>query len=165
MEQRVWLLPQQNGLVSRTNWKISTLNWNQSFALCSGYYYNIAICDFDPAEDNYEDFCNLASTRSKKHSHLKTANRDYEVNDDNISVNFREALHVGQMPFPNPGDVYFSMINVFMETQMHDIEFVLNAGYKTLIYDGNFDIICNHSGILDMIADMQWDGKADYDKV
>merc|ERR1712004_689490 len=77
--------------------------------------YNIAICDFDPAEDNYEDFCDLASTR--------------------------EALHVGQMPFPNPGDVYFSMIN-----------------------DGNFDIICNHSGILDMIADMQWDGKADYDK-
>ena len=72
---------------------------------------------------------------------------------------------MGQMPFPNPGDVYFSMINVFMETQMHDIEFVLNAGYKTLIYDGNFDIICNHSGILDMIADMQWDGKADYDKV
>ena len=31
--------------------------------LYSGYYYNIAICDFDPAEDNYEDFCNLASTR------------------------------------------------------------------------------------------------------
>ena len=79
--------------------------------------------------------------------------------------NPREALHVGQMPFPNPGDVYFSMINVFMESQMHDIEFILNAGYKSLIYDGNFDIICNHSGILDMIADMQWDGKADYDKV
>jgi len=118
-------------------------SWNNEFGyfltkMDCGYYYNIAICDFDPAEDNYEDFCNLASTR--------------------------EALHVGQMPFPNPGDVYFSMINVFMESQMHDIEFVLNAGYKTLIYDGNFDIICNHSGILDMIADMQWDGKADYDK-
>ena len=102
----------------------------------------------------------------KKHSYLKAANRHYEVNyDKRSSFNPREALHVGQMPFPNPGDVYFSMINVFMETQMHDIEFVLNAGYKTLIYDGNFDIICNHSGILDMIADMQWDGKADYDKV
>ena len=48
---------------------------------------------------------------------------------------------------------------------MEDIAFILNAGYKTLIYDGNFDIICNHSGVLDMIADMQWDGKADYDKV
>merc|ERR1712130_398221 len=53
---------------------------------------------------------------------------------------------------------------LFVESQMHDIEFILNAGYKTLIYDGNFDIICNHSGVLDMIADMQWDGKADYDK-
>merc|ERR1712223_1316594 len=87
-------------------------SWNNEFGyfltkMDCGYYYNIAICDFDPAEDNYEDFCNLASTR--------------------------EALHVGQMPFPNPGDVYFY-------------------------------IICNHSGILDMIADMQWDGKADYDK-
>jgi len=118
-------------------------SWNNEFGyfltkMDCGYYYNIAICDFDPAEDNYEDFCNLPSTR--------------------------EALHVGQMPFPNPGDVYFSMINVFMESQMDDIAFILNAGYKTLIYDGNFDIICNHSGVLDMIADMQWDGKADYDK-
>merc|ERR1739840_67139 len=105
-------------------------SWNNEFGyfltkMDCGYYYNIAICDFDPAEDNYEDFCNLPSTR--------------------------EALHVGQMPFPNPGDVYFSMINVFMESQMEDIEFILNAGYKTLIYDGNFDIICNHSGVLDMM--------------
>jgi len=118
-------------------------SWNQEFGyflnkMGCPYYYNIAICNFDPAEDNYEDFCNWPSTR--------------------------EALHVGTLPFPNPGDVYFSMINVFMETGMHDIEFVLNAGYKTLIYDGNFDIICNHSGILDMIADMEWDAKADYDK-
>merc|ERR1712055_915491 len=100
-------------------------SWNNEFGyflnkMDCGYYYNIAICDFDPAEDNYEDFCNLPSTR--------------------------EALHVGQMPFPNPGDVYFSMINVFMESQMHDIEFILNAGYKTLIYDGNFDII---NGVVD----------------
>merc|ERR1712203_1284317 len=97
-------------------------SWNNEFGyfltkMDCGYYYNIAICDFDPAEDNYEDFCNL----------------------------------------PNPGDVYFSMINVFMESQMEDIASILNAGYKTLIYDGNFDIICNHSGVLDMIADMQWD--------
>ena len=24
-----------------------------------GHYYNIAICDFDRAEDNYEEFCNM----------------------------------------------------------------------------------------------------------
>ena len=55
-----------------------------------GHYYNIAICDFDRAEDNYEEFCNMESTR--------------------------EALHRGNLPFPDPGTVYFSMINVFMET-------------------------------------------------
>jgi len=118
-------------------------SWNNEFGyflnkMDCGYYYNIAICDFDPAEDNYEEFCNMESTR--------------------------EALHVGNLPFPDPGNVYFSMINVFMETGMHDIEFCLDNGYHTLIYNGNFDIICDHSGILDMIADMQWEGKADYDK-
>jgi len=103
-----------------------------------GYYYNIAQCDPDPTEDNYEDFCNWPSTR--------------------------DAPHVGSLSFPNEGDVYWSMINVFMETGMHDVEYCLDNDIRTLIYDGNFDIICNHSGILDMIADMQWKGKSDYDK-
>jgi len=102
------------------------------------YYYNIAECPYIPSEDNYEDFCNLESTR--------------------------EAIHVGNLPFPSGGNVYYSMINVFMETGMHDIEFILDQGIRTLIYDGNFDIICNHSGILDMLADMQWTGKEAYEK-
>merc|ERR1712123_486973 len=82
-----------------------------------GYYYNIALCDFDPAEDNYEEFLNMESSR--------------------------QALHVGNLDFPNQGDVYFSMIQVF-------------------IYDGNFDIICNHSGVLDMINDLKWSGSNAY---
>ena len=61
-----------------------------------------------------------------------------------MSSSPREALHVGNLPFPDPGNVYFSMINVFMETGMHDIEFCLDNGYHTLIYNGNFDIICDH---------------------
>ena len=71
---------------------------------------------------------------------------------------------MGNLPFPDPDNVYFSMINVFMETGMHNIEFCLDNRYHTLIYNGNFDIICNHSAILDMNADMQWEGNADYDK-
>merc|ERR1712121_570220 len=111
------------------------LSWNNEFGtmldyMGCPYYYNIEICEFDPTEDNYEDFCNLESTR--------------------------EAIHVGNLEFPNSGDVYGAMLNVMMETQMHDIEF--------LIYNGNFDIICNHSGALDMLADMQWIGKSDYEK-
>jgi len=117
-------------------------SWNTEFSyflnkMDCGYYYNIALCDFDPVEDNYEDFLNLQSTR--------------------------KAIHVGSLPFPNEGDVYWSMINVFMESGIADIEYCLDAGFHTLIYDGNFDIICNHSGVLDMIADMEWKGKSSYD--
>ena len=41
----------------------------------------------------------------------------------------REALHVGNLPFPDPCNVYFSMINVFMETGMQNIEFCLDNEY------------------------------------
>ena len=74
---------------------------------------------------------------------------------------FRRALHVGNLEFPNSGDVYFSMINDFMNDGRDDIMFCLE-NYRTLIYDGNFDIICDHSGVLDMINDLtSWSG---YDK-
>ena len=29
---------------------------------------------------------------------------------------------------------------------------------RTLLYNGNFDIICNHNGITDMIQDLHWSG-------
>ena len=82
--------------------------WNNEFGyflnkMDCGFYYNIAIGDVDPAEDSYEEFCNMESTR--------------------------EALHVGNLPFPDPCNVYFSMINVFMEMGMHDIEFCLDHKY------------------------------------
>ena len=55
------------------------------------------------------------------------------------------------------------MINVFMDDDREDIELCLK-NYKTLIYDGNLDIICNHSGVLDMIADLSWSGADAYSR-
>ena len=60
VEQWIWLLPHQDGLVRIDQKRKKD---PQKSIFLSGYYYNIAICDFDPAEDNYEDFCNLPSTR------------------------------------------------------------------------------------------------------
>ena len=37
-----------------------------------------------------------------------------------------------------------------------------NDEFRTLIYNGNFDIICDHSGILDMINDLNWSGLDKY---
>jgi len=117
--------------------------WSNEFGYFLGrmgcdYYYEIRICDPDPTEGNFAEFSNWESTR--------------------------EAIHVGNLEFHGSYDVYMSMNNVFMETGMHDVEYCLENGIQTLIYDGNFDIICNHSGILDMIADMEWSGKSAYDK-
>jgi len=116
------------------------MSWNIEFGTMLDYagcpyYYNIQLCELDPVEDNYEEFCNWDSTR--------------------------QALHVGNLEFPNSGDVYFSMINVFMDDGIEDIEFCLE-NYRTLIYNGNFDIICDHSGILDMINDLNWSGLEKY---
>jgi vitellogenic carboxypeptidase-like protein len=53
------------------------------------------------------------------------------------------------------------MLDDFMRSSKEDIEFLLEQ-YKILIYDGNFDIICNHSGVLDLINDLDWSGASDY---
>jgi len=130
-------------LIDRGEYYNAWQSWNIEFSyfltnMGCDYYYNIAECPLIPSEDNYDEFCNMESTR--------------------------EAIHVGSLPFPSGGNVYYSMLDVFMETGMHDIEFLLDLGYMTLVYDGNFDIICNHSGVLDMFSDMEWSGKAAYEK-
>ena len=42
--------------------------WNSEFGyfldrMDYSYYYEITQSDYDPSEDDYEDFCNLQSTR------------------------------------------------------------------------------------------------------
>ena len=44
------------------------MSWNNEFGyflnkMGCPYYYNIALCEFDPAEDNYEIFLNWESSR------------------------------------------------------------------------------------------------------
>lgn len=64
--------------------------------------------------------------------------------------------------FIQSGDVYMKMLDDFMRSQKDDIEFLLDR-YRALIYDGNFDIICNHSGNLAMFDAMtEWEGAEEY---
>jgi len=128
-------------LIEKQEWKSAWSAWNSEFSyflnkMDYSYYYEITQAHFDPDEDDYETFCNLMSTR--------------------------KALHVGNLEFPNSGNVYRSMINDFMRSSQHDIEYLLEH-YKVLIYDGNFDIICNHSGVLDLVNDLKWSAADKYD--
>jgi len=131
---------QTQALIQSYQWYNAWQAWNSEFGyfldrMDYSYYYEITQSDYDPAEDDYEDFCNLQSTR--------------------------QALHVGNVEYPNSGNVYYSMINDFMQSSIHDIEYLLEK-YKILIYDGNFDIICNHSGVLDLVNDLDWSGAGAY---
>jgi len=99
--------------------------------------YNFPICHADPAEDNYEDFLNWESSRI--------------------------ALHVGNLDFPNPGDVYGAMRGVIMQDGKDNVEYGLE-NYRTLIYNGNFDIICHHTAVIDMVNDLDWSGAEAYSK-
>merc|ERR1711872_613654 len=101
------------------------------------YYLNLPYCHAPPAEDNYEDFLNWESSRL--------------------------ALHVGNLDYPNSGDVYGAMSGVMMEDGKQNVEFCLE-NYRTLIYNGNFDLICHHSAILDMVNDLDWSGADAYSK-
>merc|ERR1719216_780336 len=99
--------------------------------------YEINLCR-EPAErKNYEDFLNLQSTR--------------------------KAIHVGNRPFgEQSGAVYNSMIPDFMRSEKETLEFLLDR-YKVLIYDGNFDIICNHYGVKEMFKAMtMWSGRKSF---
>merc|ERR1711976_887535 len=59
---------------------------------------------------------------------------------------------------------YYAMLDDFMKSERPNVEFLLEY-YKVLVYDGNLDIICNHSGVLNMFAAMtSWSGKDKYDR-
>jgi len=117
-------------------------SWNMEISyflnnMACPYYLNLAICEVDPTENNHEDFLNWESSRL--------------------------ALHVGNLDYPNPGDVYGSLINAFMEDGQDNVEYGLE-NYRTIIYNGNFDIVCHHTAILDMVQDLDWSGAEAYSK-
>jgi len=117
-------------------------DWSDEFdvmltAMGCPYYYGIDICNTPLEEDNYETFLRLPSTR--------------------------EAIHTGNLQFGSQsGQVYYSMLDVFMKSERETVEFLLER-YPVLIYDGNFDLICNHVGVKKMIDAMEnWSGKEKY---
>ena len=73
-----------------------------------GYYYGVDICDVPAEEDNYETFLRLPSTR--------------------------EAIHTGNLPFGSQsGEVYQSMLDVFMKSERETVEFLLERYPVSLI--------------------------------
>lgn len=119
------------------------VNWQTETAYFMGeigcdYIYNIQRCPWIPAEEVYNEFCDLESTRL--------------------------AVHVGNMTFHDGMDAQQALEPVIMEPGIQDVEYVLNNGIRMLMYDGNMDIIVTHTGVLDMMTEIDWVGREEYEK-
>jgi len=123
-------------------WLQAWVTWSNNLGLANSamgcpYYYDTRICEFPPEEDNYAIYLQYDTTR--------------------------KAIHVGDLCFNcQSGAVYNSMLDDFMRSQRDDVEYLMDR-YDVLIYNGNFDIICNHPGILAMLDKMNsWSGASSY---
>lgn len=128
--------------IANASWYEAFLTWdeNMNYGMsktgCEDYY-EINLCQEPVERDNYDEFLNLQTTR--------------------------KAIHVGDRPFGQQSNaVYDKMANDFMKSEKDVLEFLLD-NYRVLIYDGNFDIICNHYGIKEMFKAMtSWSGQESY---
>eukprot|EP00095_Tigriopus_kingsejongensis_P005173 maker-scaffold237_size242172-snap-gene-1.30 protein:Tk05173 transcript:maker-scaffold237_size242172-snap-gene-1.30-mRNA-1 annotation:"venom serine carboxypeptidase" len=118
------------------------LSWNTEINYFLGrmgcsYTLGINQCDAYPEENNYEDFVNKETTR--------------------------KAAHVGDIRFAyQSGQVYDHLRNDIFVSQKETVEFLLDH-YPVLLYNGNFDIICHHTGTLNMFRAMEtWSGIEEY---
>ncbi len=99
------------------------------------YVYEATQCNYDDEEDNYEEYVQRSETRI--------------------------AIHVGDTGYGTQS-VFSSMRGDFMKSAQEAVEFLLDR-MPVLIYDGNFDIICNHPGILNMFEKMEtWSDIEEY---
>ncbi len=101
------------------------------------YSYDFTQCHTDPAENDFADYLNLDSSRV--------------------------AAHVGDLRFsPTNEIVYLELYQDIPQSVKGKLEALLEEGYRVLIYSGNVDIICHHTGNVKTIQSLHWSGIEDY---
>ncbi len=102
-----------------------------------GYYLDFTKCFAPKEEGNYADFMDKNSTRI--------------------------AVHAGWIPFGNESTrVYNELRDDLMRSEITVLEFLLE-NYPVLIFNGNLDIVCHHTGHLAMFQAMEnWSGRFEY---
>ena len=123
-------------------WTLAWLEWNAEVNLFLGemgcnYYLDHTQCHEEYEEGNYNDYVNKESTRI--------------------------AAHVGDIPFgKQSGEVYNKLIPDIMKSEKETVEFLLER-YPVLFYNGNLDIVCHHTGTIEMLNAMEnWSGKEEF---
>ncbi|XP_054280674.1 venom serine carboxypeptidase-like [Macrosteles quadrilineatus] len=94
-------------------------------------------------------------------------NQDYSTYGDMgrflSNVNIRKNLHVGNATFHVEAvDVEKNLIEDIMQSVKPTIEFLLNANYRVLIYNGQLDIIVAFPLTENFVDALNWNGAQDY---
>eukprot|EP01135_Chromosphaera_perkinsii_P002375 Nk52_evm29s222 gene=Nk52_evmTU29s222 len=75
----------------------------------------------------------------------------------------REQLHANNHKWQaTSGKVAEALLEDMMKPVLHDMTTILNHGIRVLIYNGQFDMICNLIGVEEMYRQLEWKGREDY---
>ncbi len=104
------------------------------FEMGCTYHLDWTECHESEEEGDYAEYVNLDATRM--------------------------AAHVGDVPFgAQSGQVYNHLIGDFIRSERETVEALLEE-YPVMFYNGNNDIVCHHTGILEMFFAMEnWSGR------
>jgi len=76
-------------------------------------------------------------------------------------ASIRKKLGVGNIAWETCNTkVYSKLENDFEQSYLFDIPQLLSGGVRVLIYNGNYDLICNFYGTSDYLSQMQWSGQS-----
>ena len=68
----------------------------------------------------------------------------------------RAAIHVGDRPFNNGSVVEDFLLEDIMQSAKPDVEAILDAGYKVLLYGGQLDIIVAYPLTVNFVSSLEW---------
>jgi len=75
----------------------------------------------------------------------------------------RQKLGVGDKNWESCNSkVYQYLEKDFEQSYLFDIPILLNKGVRVLLYNGNYDLICNFYGTSQMLNGMQWSGQTSF---
>lgn len=137
-----------------------TANTGSYFKNATGlnYYYNFLL-DTEPADfEYYNAYLGLSETREV--GFLRDLSFVFVYQTYGLFIS--QAIHVGNRPYNDGAAVEQHIVNDIMQSVRPWVEELLDAGYRTLIYSGQLDIIVAAPLSENFLQALQWKGKERY---
>jgi vitellogenic carboxypeptidase-like protein len=140
----------------RTVEAILDQNWQEAFEVWDemingdiypypNYFHNIS------GSNDYDNFLNTNAPASFDYFYPYVTSPDV-----------RTAIHVGDLPFNDGSICESNLVEDFMKSLKPELETLLDAGYPTLIYSGQLDVIIGATLTEAFMPTVDWAGQDEY---